>query len=140
MSFLSGNAGAIPAVKTYVYDNPYDPNLLTGIIDETGKRYATWTYDSQGRAITNEHGDNGAVKVTIHYDSATQTRAVNAAGKEKVYTFKYFNGIPKITHFVDQQSTNCPLTEQSFTYDENGFFYKLRIYESLYCIIDAILG
>ena len=39
-------------VRQYVYGNASFPNALTGIIDENGKRYASWTYDAQGRAIS----------------------------------------------------------------------------------------
>ena len=31
------------------------PNLLTGIIDENGVRFATWTYDSLARATSSQH-------------------------------------------------------------------------------------
>lgn len=36
--------------KTYLYENPTFPHALTGITDENGDRYATYRYDSQGRA------------------------------------------------------------------------------------------
>jgi RHS repeat-associated protein len=47
--------------RTYVYNeqsntaNTSLPNALTGIIDENGNRFATWKYDTQGRAISSEH-------------------------------------------------------------------------------------
>ncbi|WP_143517987.1 DUF6531 domain-containing protein, partial [Pseudomonas sp. PIC25] len=46
-------------VRRYHYEDPRNPKLLTGITDERGIRYATWTYDDQGRAISSEHA-NGA--------------------------------------------------------------------------------
>ncbi|MCP5251367.1 MAG: RHS repeat protein, partial [Burkholderiales bacterium] len=48
-------------VRTYYYNEPaYTsgadlPHALTGITDENGVRYATYTYDAQGRAIVTEH-------------------------------------------------------------------------------------
>lgn len=41
--------------KTYHYENPSFPHHLTGISDENGTRFATYAYDSQGRAISTEH-------------------------------------------------------------------------------------
>ena len=35
--------------RSYVYEIPSMPYLLTGAIDEQGKRYATWEYDRTGR-------------------------------------------------------------------------------------------
>lgn len=45
--------------RTYHYENTSYPNHLTGITDENGVRYATFAYDSQGRAISTEHADIG---------------------------------------------------------------------------------
>lgn len=43
----------------YVYDDPRFKNALTGEIDESGNRIATWTYDSQARAVAVSHPDTG---------------------------------------------------------------------------------
>lgn len=40
------------------------PSALTGITDENGVRFATWTYDSAGRAISSEHA-GGVEKYTF---------------------------------------------------------------------------
>ncbi|MGH8320675.1 MAG: DUF6531 domain-containing protein, partial [Gammaproteobacteria bacterium] len=40
----------------YQYTNATYKNALTGVIDENGNTYATWTYDSQGRAISTLQG------------------------------------------------------------------------------------
>ena len=36
--------------QTYLYENAALPSALTGILDENGKRYATWTYDARYQA------------------------------------------------------------------------------------------
>ncbi|WGS52032.1 DUF6531 domain-containing protein [Paraburkholderia sp. D15] len=41
----------------YVYDDARFRNALTGEVDESGNRVATWTYDSQGRAVAVTHPD-----------------------------------------------------------------------------------
>lgn len=41
--------------REYFYDDPNFPHLLTGIRDENGNIYATFSYDAQGRVISTEH-------------------------------------------------------------------------------------
>ena len=42
--------------QSYLYENTSFPFALTGIIDKNGNRFATWTYDSSGRALRSQHG------------------------------------------------------------------------------------
>ena len=52
--------------RTYMYDNPAWPSGLSGIVDETGQRIATYSYDSLGRATgTSQAG--GAQSYSINY-------------------------------------------------------------------------
>jgi YD repeat-containing protein len=44
-------------VRRYIYDDSRFKNALTGVVDETGSRIATWTYDTRGRAISVTHPD-----------------------------------------------------------------------------------
>src|SRR5262245_36503094 len=51
--------------KTYHYEHPDQSkygHLLTGITDENGARFSTWSYDSEGRVLSSEHA--GAVEQT----------------------------------------------------------------------------
>lgn len=41
-------------------------NQLTGLQDENGARFATWTYDCQGRALSSEHA-GGTEKVSVYH-------------------------------------------------------------------------
>ncbi|CAG4911427.1 hypothetical protein R54767_03791 [Paraburkholderia gardini] len=45
-------------VRRYVYENRNFPGVLTGLIDETGSRIATWSYDGNGRATAVTHPDS----------------------------------------------------------------------------------
>lgn len=45
--------------RQYHYEDANHFYALTGITDENGVRYATFAYDSQGRAISTEHADIG---------------------------------------------------------------------------------
>ena len=55
-------------IRQYVYENTAYPNFLTGIIDENGNRFATWGYDTQGRAISSQHA-NGVELTTVAYNT-----------------------------------------------------------------------
>jgi YD repeat-containing protein len=59
-------------VRRYVYDDVRFKNALTGEIDETGNRIATWTYDSQGRASAVSHPDSSR-NVQFAYADGTTT-------------------------------------------------------------------
>ncbi len=44
-------------VRRYAYADPRFTSALTDVIDETGTRISTWTYDAQGRATAVSHPD-----------------------------------------------------------------------------------
>jgi len=46
-------------IRVYHYENTGFPNHLTGITDENGVRFSTFSYDSTGRAISTGHADVG---------------------------------------------------------------------------------
>jgi YD repeat-containing protein len=64
------------AVRYYHYENVEFPSHLTGITDERGVRYATFSYDEEGLAISTGHAetDNGAPqeKFILEYQEAAQ--------------------------------------------------------------------
>jgi YD repeat-containing protein len=67
------------SVRQYVYGNSSFPNALTGIIDEDGNPYASWTYDAQGRAVTSQHA-GGADLTIVTYSGGTASSATDANG------------------------------------------------------------
>jgi YD repeat-containing protein len=46
-------------IRVYHYENTSFPNHLTGITDENGIRFSTFSYDSAGRAVSTSHSDTG---------------------------------------------------------------------------------
>ena len=105
-------------MRRYHYTNP-NPKLLTGITDERGVRYATWSYDDQGRAISSEHA-NGAEKVTLSYNADGSTTVTNELGKQTVYRFQTIQGVRRITAIEGEPSANCPASNAQYSYDERG--------------------
>lgn len=103
----------------YSYEDPHNTGLLTSITDERGIRYATWTYDDQGRAISSEHA-GGAEKVTVAYNADGSSTVTNALGKRTTYRFQTIQGIRRITAIEGEPSANCPNSNSTFTYDDRG--------------------
>ncbi|MGH8458410.1 MAG: DUF6531 domain-containing protein, partial [Nevskiales bacterium] len=72
--------------RIYHYENAGFPHALTGITDENGDRYATWSYDGQGRAITSTHA-GGADSTTLTYNADASTTVTDALGLVRTRTF-----------------------------------------------------
>jgi len=107
--------------QSYVYENTALPFALTGIIDEDGNRYATWSYDSYGRALTSQHG-GGADLTSVSYDDTNGNRTVtNALGQQEVYKFATLQGVPKVTEIDRLATSTTAAATRKFTYDSNGF-------------------
>jgi YD repeat-containing protein len=64
--------------KGYVYENASYPNALTGLIDESGQRFATFGYDAIGRANSTVHA-GGAQGYNVDY-SGSPSRSTVASG------------------------------------------------------------
>jgi YD repeat-containing protein len=77
--------------RSYLYENRKYPNLLTGIIDEEGHRYASFEYDDAGRASSTEHAvtSNGVAqeRFSLTYDGPSQTTVTDPVGERWVYQF-----------------------------------------------------
>ncbi len=107
-------------VRTYLYENVAFPQALTGIIDENGSRYATFTYDAQGRATSSEHA-GGANRVTLTFNADTTTTETDALNTSRTYAFQTVFRLVKNTG-LDQPCTNgCGLSASASTFDGNGF-------------------
>ncbi|WP_411886619.1 RHS repeat domain-containing protein [Polaromonas sp. YR568] len=57
--------------RQFVYENTSLPWALTGVIDERGIRYSTFTYDTAGRALSTEHS-GGVNKYSVSYGAPPQ--------------------------------------------------------------------
>jgi YD repeat-containing protein len=107
----------------YVYENPNLPNTLTGVIDENGNRYAAWTYDAYGRALTSSLGGSlNANLTTVAYNDTDGSRTVtNALGTTDTYTFAALQGVPKVAQISRAATSTTAAATRTFTYDANGF-------------------
>jgi YD repeat-containing protein len=116
---VTRTAGGATAQRKMLYEDSRNNRLLTGILDESGARLATWAYDSQGRAISSEHA-NGAEKVTLAYNADGSTTVTNQYGKKTTYRFQLIQGVRQIVAIEGASTPNCPNSNSTFTYDSRG--------------------
>lgn len=105
--------------KTYHYSENStvapsgNPNLLTGITDEAGKRYANYAYDDQDRGVLTEHS-GGAQKYTLQHHSDT-TYVIDPYGVSWRYDKRLISGTPRISN-----SYRANNIQNENTYDQAG--------------------
>ncbi|UCV28790.1 hypothetical protein KI617_01375 [Ferribacterium limneticum] len=110
--------------KTYHYnESAYTsgadlPNALTGITDENSVRYATYRYDTQGRAISTGHTE-GADLHTVAYGANSAT-VTDPLGSQRVYSFQTILGVVKSTGVSQPGGSGCGAASSNLTYDTNG--------------------
>ncbi|MGH6839286.1 MAG: RHS repeat-associated core domain-containing protein [Methylocella sp.] len=126
-SYTTGNLAKVtyptsPATsQSYLYEDTNFVRALTGIIDENGNRFATWTY-VPGTALTlaasSQHA-GGADLTQVAYESIFSrgnATVTSALGLQEVYK----NGFPGSSQIeeIDRLGTAAV---RRFTYDSNGY-------------------
>jgi YD repeat-containing protein len=114
----------------YHYEDPTFPDLLTGITDATGNRFATWRYDNKRRAISSEHA-GGADLTRFDYTFTDdplypQTTVTNALGKRTTYHYVRVNGARKVFYVSGHASENCVAANQRYNFDANAFIASYK--------------
>lgn len=123
------------SVRTYLYGEVANvsatPNagvnyahVLTGLIDETGQRYASWMYDAAGHATSSEHGaiGSGIDYVRLAYGTLdamgnATTTVTDPRGNSRSYEFSTLLGVVKNTGIAGLPCDGCSAGQ---TYDANG--------------------
>ena len=121
--------------RTYQYDEIANvsstPDLgvsyahtLTGITDENGHRYATYAYDSQGRAISSEHGNTtsatGADRISFSYNADGTTTFTDALNTTYTDAFQKVQGVVLGGGTSQPAVSGTPAASSITTYDVNG--------------------
>jgi len=91
---------------SYIYDDLNQPNLLTGIIDAQGNRYATWSYDSTGRTLSGEHA-GGIEKVSFSYNTDGSRTIKNSLNVSTTYYFENNNGFYLPVSIIGPGCSTC---------------------------------
>ncbi|WP_165909723.1 RHS repeat-associated core domain-containing protein [Variovorax guangxiensis] len=77
--------------RGFLYENAAFPHALTGLLDESGARFATFTYDSQGRAIDSALA--GAVdRYQVSYPSNYSATVTDPLGTVRTYGYETRGG------------------------------------------------
>jgi YD repeat-containing protein len=112
--------------RVYHYNEPANtsatskPNALTGITDENGVRFATYKYDTFGRAIETVHHANGTDvnRYQLAYNtSGAQTTVTDPLGMARAYGFQVTLGVVKNTALSQPQAGSLGA---ALSYDANG--------------------
>lgn len=103
---------------------PQSHQYSYGVIDEAGNRYATWTYDAYGRALTSSLGGSLAANLTtVAYNDIDGSRTVtNALGATDTYTVASLQSVPKVAQISRAATSTTAAATRTFTYDANGFY------------------
>jgi len=115
---LSAVTYADGSQRTYYYENAQYPWALTGITDEKGVRFATYAYDSLGRAISTEHA-GGVDKFQLSFLGNGQTSVTTADGTSRTFTSELQGNVLRATG----ASAPCPACgdiAKTVTYDAAG--------------------
>jgi YD repeat-containing protein len=103
---LTGIVNPDGTSRQYHYENPDFVHALTGITDERGNRYATYNYDSQGRAIATWHSGN-AERVDVTFNADGTTTVTNSRGKTADYIFSNILGTWRVQSMTGVGCTDC---------------------------------
>ncbi len=103
--------------RQYHYEDADYPNALTGITDERGVRYSTFSYDAQGRAILSTHAGD-AQRVDIAYNDISGSRTVtNSSGEVSTYTSISQFGLGLVKGISGPGCSTCSNGNTSYDYD-----------------------
>lgn len=124
----TGNLTAVTfpggGTRTYLYNETALtggadlPDVLTGIVDENGARFANFGYDSIRRPVLTEHA-GGANRYTLSY-SGTSTTITDPLGTVRTHVYTNFLGVAKPTSITQPCESCGGGTSSATSYDANG--------------------
>jgi YD repeat-containing protein len=92
---------------------------LTGITDENGARYATYTYNAEGRAISTEHA-GGVGKYTVEPWSPNLSYVTDPSNQRNSYAFTTVAGMVKVRSVEQQAGAGSNAATLTSTFDTQG--------------------
>jgi RHS repeat-associated protein len=112
------------SVRGYRYNEPglnagIDlPNALTGVVDENGVRYASFTYNAQRLAYITEHA-GGVDKYQMNYWTVSTT-VFDPLGTKRTYSLEKALGVWRNTGQTQPGGSGCAAASAALGYDANG--------------------
>lgn len=102
--------------KVFHYENVVLPYLMTGITDQRGLRYSTYSHDSRGRLIASELA-GGVNRIDVAYlanNARTLTNSLNSVSNLEVEQ----NGqLWRLKSFAGPGCSTCEVGNESFVFD-----------------------
>jgi RHS repeat-associated protein len=116
---LSSVTNADSTSRIFLYENTAYPYALTGVTDEIGNRYSTWTYNAEGRGTgTQEAGGANAVSLVYNVDGSV--KVTDALGAVRVFSFTRIGDASLSTGISGSPAPGCGVAA-SMSYDTAGF-------------------
>ncbi|HEX8615486.1 MAG TPA: RHS repeat-associated core domain-containing protein [Telluria sp.] len=113
-------AGAEISSRTYHYEDANQRFLLTGITDEHGKRFATYAYDINGKAVLSEHA-GGAGRHTFEYPSRTSRIVTDPLGSRRTVDLSFgADGIGRVAAQSQPGGAGCAASASAQTFSAKG--------------------
>lgn len=112
--------------EIYHYEDERIPYALTGITDDAGIRFATWTYDEQGRANSSEYAGGVNRVDVVHNDEPnsrfdkTTREVTNALGHTKTYNVESVTSTFSVTSMQGEGTQDVKPTSESYGYASYG--------------------
>lgn len=116
-------------IRTFYYNESNQtggvsqPYALTGIVDENSQRYASWGYDSTGRAVLSVHGPyvGGTIDHTgFQFNSNGTVTVTDGLNQARTFTFQTLFNVARYT-ILDTACDYCGTNFTSRGYDTNGY-------------------
>jgi RHS repeat-associated protein len=109
--------GATADTREYLYEDPRDVTLLTGI-KVNGVRYSTYHYDASKRVDSSALAGNEEFQTFVY--GTNYTDVTDARGETERYTYVTINGDRRVSSQTRTASTTCPSAVASTFYNAAG--------------------
>ena len=114
------------SARSYVYDEQglsasTVGNKLTGVIDESGTRYATYTYQSDGRAISTQHAGGVDLHSVSYASDNSGTQITYPLGLQANATYAFHQSVASIGTTSTNCGVGCSQNFKARTWDSNGY-------------------
>ncbi|MBS0343373.1 MAG: RHS repeat protein, partial [Proteobacteria bacterium] len=77
--------------RTFFYENGSFPQSITGIGDESNSRFATFAYNTEGKAVQTELS-GGVSRYKVSYPSSVQASVLDPVGTSRTFSFGTLKG------------------------------------------------
>ncbi|QWT18881.1 hypothetical protein KPL74_14140 [Bacillus sp. NP157] len=95
------------------------PHALTGIVDETGKRFASFYYDETGRAIRSEHA-NGVARTSLNREADGTVNVTGPMGAVNTFRYADVKGVRRLVGVDQPEGSGCGAAFSKLDYHADG--------------------